>query len=264
MSKPIHSYLTLSPETPLSDSEAISHKNTVGQFILSANELRKLIQKEPNGSRNMNRFRMLADFAALYKRENAYEMFGEFIKFQNDYADFQKWRKKKLDNKTGTRRNHGGTASLFDTQTSDPYYSNWMGGSGSNNFGGINTSGISNLFNLNQPQVTDDDRLNYDSESDIDDFEDLDTNEYDAMLVQAYEDVTSKSRLRQATKGYRKFYTNIEIPDDESSERKSIDDVTDTVTNDNKDPVDGDKPEKISVIGSPPGFEGISTFTPAA
>lgn len=240
------SYLSLSPDTPLSVTEAIIHKETVGQFILRANRLRKIIQiepddsgiiqSEPDDSGNMIRFRMLVDFAELFKRDDACHKFKEYIEFQNEYADFKKWkanRNKKLDNQSnhlyppGLPRDNARQSTVND-HTSIPYYNNWMSGGN----GHRNVSEISRLFNT-APQEPP--KMYFDDESDIDDFEDLDTEAYEKMLQEAYSNVTKKSRLRQATMGERKFYTNIEIPDDDDDENVTSGDVDDVVHSDDQD-----------------------------
>merc|ERR1711916_148581 len=75
--------------------------------------------------------------------------------------------------------------------------------------------GLSTLFQ-NREEV--EEKLNYDNESEINSFEDLDADAYYDMIDDAYANIERNSRLCRATRGCRKFYTDIAIEDDDTNE----------------------------------------------
>jgi hypothetical protein len=217
-------YLLLSPDTPLSQNEMKNQGSRIGKFLITAKRLRQTVldptKPEPNGTERMNRFRLLSDFVTFYDSDKACQLFREFIEFQSDYKDYKKWKKNHLDRNSHPGR--GASGSVAGSGSTDPYRQAWMGNnydtstysSGYSNRFGIDTMGISSIFENREREEP---KLNYDDESEIEDFDELDADIYYDMLDRAYDGIDDRSRLRRATRGYRKFYTDIEIdPDDET------------------------------------------------
>jgi hypothetical protein len=225
-------YLLLSPETPMTQTERKANGNRIGKFLIQAKKLRDAVIRgeEPNGTERMNRFRLLVDISSLFESDKACKIFRDFIEFQNDYKDYQKWKQNRLDRKSHPNRGASGTSGSTGLTEPDPFYQHWMGGtqntstysSGYSNRFGIDTMGISSIFQNRQDEDT---KLNYDDESDIEDFDDLDGEQYYDMVDRAYNGIETRSRLCRATRGTRKFYTDIEleevkVEDDENDEQE--------------------------------------------
>jgi hypothetical protein len=213
-------YLSLSPDAPLSEDEIEKYRSYLGQFILKARDLRKIIQSEPNMSTKMENFRVLIDFVTFYNMDNSCKKFTEFIKFQKEYNEFKKWKKITISNnqRSNNQRsnnynsmfNNYGSSNLSNQNqissnvNSNPYLNNWMA-LNNNNSGNNNNSDNKSIGN----------------ESSVTDFDDMDKEKYEIMLDSGYDNVIDRSSLYNATMCRRTFYTNLnESESDYESDNK--------------------------------------------
>jgi hypothetical protein len=238
-------YLLLSPDTPLNQNEMKNQGNRIGKFLITAKRLRQTVldpkKPEPNGTERMNRFRLLSDFVTFYDSDKACPMFREFIEFQNDYKDYKKWKKNRLDRNSQPGRGASGTGRANGAgETTDPFRQAWMGGNyntstysgGYSNRFGVDTMGISSIFEQREPEQP---KLNYDDESEIEEFDELDSDLYYGMMDDAYDEIANRSRLRRATQGDRKFYTDIDFDVADDSHNDSEKDANGSHNDSEKD-----------------------------
>lgn len=241
----------------MSQTERVAHGNKIGKFLIQSKRIREAVVRnnEPDGTERMNRFRLLVDIATLYESDKACKIFREFIEFQNDYKDYQRWKKNRLEKDSRPDRGASGSSNTFD-RSADPYYQQWFGqnynssaysGGYSGNFG-IDTMGISSIFQTGSTNRDNDEKLNHDDESDIDDFDELDSELYYDLLDRSCANINRSSRLVRATRGTRRFYTDIEFEDDEEKD-KSENESTDK-SDDKSDDKSGESKEDYTIDAS--------------
>lgn len=271
-------YLLMSTDTPLTQSEIKDHANQIGRFLITAKQHREAIIRgnEPNNGEMMNRFRLLTDMAMLFESKDACHIFGEFCKFQDDYTDYQKWKKMRSE-QDSKLKNLGSTSASISSQLdrvnqnkqdritqvnttrtnpvndsveSDAFYKLWLNKDQdttkhsiglANYFGGSSTLGLSDMFRTKDDE---DDKQNYDDESILDDFDEEDADEYYHMVNTAYNNIERRSRICLATQGHRKFNTDIKLDNSDDNSDDNNADADEDVDVGNAGDTDKDTDEK--------------------
>ena len=87
------SFLTSTPDVPLSGAELRIEKNKLGAFAVAITKARRTIDKAENGSPEYDTFRNMRDIAKLYA-ENP-KFIKDYIRFRSEYDEFKKWKTSK-------------------------------------------------------------------------------------------------------------------------------------------------------------------------